>query len=206
MSAKSRAEHWGQVYTTKDDTAVSWFQDEPHLSLALIKATGLGPGAAVIDIGGGASRLVDRLLATGYSDVTVLDIAASALTKVATRLGEAAARASMIAADITTWTPPRRYAIWHDRAVFHFLTETADRAAYHAALLSGTQTGSAVIIATFAPDGPEKCSGLPVCRYGADALAAEFSDHFDLVEAATEPHRTPGGTIQSFQYVRLQRR
>jgi trans-aconitate methyltransferase len=157
----------------------------------------------VIDIGGGASRLADALLELGYSHITVLDIAAAALEKSQARLGPKAAQIAWLVADITQWQPPQTYALWHDRAVFHFLTEAADRAVYKRALLAGTQAGSHVVIASFAPDGPERCSGLPVRRYSPQSLQAELGADFRLENSRQDEHRTPGGNIQRFQFSRF---
>lgn len=198
-----RKQHWDSVYATKAETEVSWFQDNPGISLGLIAQAGLAREAAVIDIGGGASRLADALLELGYSHITVLDIAAAALEKSQARLGPKAAQIAWLVADITQWQPPQTYALWHDRAVFHFLTEAADRAAYKRALLAGTQAGSHVVIASFAPDGPERCSGLPVRRYSPQSLQAELGADFRLENSRQDEHRTPGGNIQRFQFSRF---
>lgn len=198
-----RKQHWDSVYATKAETEVSWFQDNPGISLGLIAQAGLAREAAVIDIGGGASRLADTLLELGYSHITVLDIAAAALEKSQARLGPKAAQIAWLVADITQWQPPQTYALWHDRAVFHFLTEAADRAAYKRALLAGTQAGSHVVIASFAPDGPERCSGLPVRRYSPQSLQAELGADFRLENSRQDEHRTPGGNIQRFQFSRF---
>lgn len=198
-----RKQHWDSVYATKAETEVSWFQDNPGISLGLIAQAGLAREAAVIDIGGGASRLADALLELGYSHITVLDIAAAALEKSQARLGPKAAQIAWLVADITQWQPPQTYALWHDRAVFHFLTEAADRAAYKRALLAGTQADSHVVIASFAPDGPERCSGLPVRRYSPQSLQAELGSDFRLENSRQDEHRTPGGNIQRFQFSRF---
>jgi len=199
-----RRAHWDRVYRDKADDTVSWFQARPRLSLDLIGAHAV-PAAAVIDIGGGASRLVDALLLEGYTDVTVLDLAASALEASIARLGPRSSRVHWITADITTWTPTRTYGVLHDRAVFHFLTEAADRAAYRRALDQGTRPGSLVVIATFAEDGPERCSGLPVRRYSPDSLAAELGPGYQLLGSAEEAHETPGGAVQAFQFSQFRR-
>jgi hypothetical protein len=200
-----RKQHWDSVYTTKAATEVSWFQDNPALSLDLIGENSASTSAPLIDIGGGASRLVDALLVRGYSDVTVLDIAESALAATRARLSDQAQEVNWIIADITRWQPARPYALWHDRAVFHFLTDAADRAAYRRALIAGTVSGSHIIIASFAPDGPERCSGLPVMRYAPETLQTELGAGFALQDARREEHRTPGGNIQRFQYSRFAR-
>lgn len=198
--------HWQGVYESKSETEVSWFQDSPTVSLALIAETGLPSDARMIDVGGGASRLVDQLVGQGWRSITVLDIAAAALEMARRRLGERAGLVDWVVADVTRWSPPGQFDLWHDRAVFHFLTDPADRAAYAAVMAAAVPGGGHAIIGTFAPDGPERCSGLPICRYGADGLAAEFAGHFDLADARTEDHLTPAGKVQRFQFCRLQRR
>lgn len=195
-----RKQHWDEVYVQKAEEAVSWFQSRPGISLDIIAVAGLRKSDAIIDVGGGASRLADGLLAEGYSDVTVLDIAAAALQKDRDRLGTNADKVRWIAADITAWKPPRRYRLWHDRAVFHFLTEAADRLAYRHALEAALRPGGTAIIASFAPDGPERCSGLLVQRYSPDTLAAELGPAFRLLERREEDHTTPAGKLQHFQY------
>ena len=193
-------QHWDEVYAQKAEDAVSWFQPRPEASLALIAAAGLKPDDPIVDIGGGTSRLVDHLLAAGHKDVTVLDVAAAALEKSRARLGKQAERVHWIVADITRWRPERRYRLWHDRAVFHFLTEAADRAAYRRALEAGLAPGGHAVISSFALDGPERCSGLPVQRYSPETLAAELGAGFNLLEQHQEEHRTPAGKLQRFQY------
>jgi len=193
-------QHWDEVYAQKAEDAVSWFQPRPETSLALIASAGLTQTDALIDVGGGASRLVDALLSEGFTDVTVLDIAAAALEKSRTRLGKDADRVRWIAADVTRWTPERRYRLWHDRAVFHFLTTPAERLAYRRALEAALEPGGTAIIASFALDGPERCSGLPVQRYAPETLAAELGPAFRLKGFRREEHRTPAGKIQRFQY------
>lgn len=198
-----RQAHWQGVYVTKGETSVSWYQDRPGTSLDLIQRWAR-PGARVIDVGGGASRLVDNLVDLGYS-VTVLDIAEAGLEKAKARLGEAAAKVSWAVADITQWRPPNSVDVWHDRAVFHFLTADDDRRAYAAAMAAALAPGGHAIIGTFALDGPERCSGLPVCRYDPRGLASQFADAFTLVEDTPEEHLTPGGNIQRFQFSVLRR-
>lgn len=206
VNGMDRQAHWQNVYETKAETEVSWYQDHPDSSLALIKGSGLGVTARIIDVGGGASRLVDDLLELGYASLTVLDIAQAALERTRRRLGERAARVEWLAADVTRWTPPCRFDLWHDRAVFHFLTDPADRAAYAAAMAAAIPAGGQTVIGTFAPDGPERCSGLPIRRYDAAGLASEFTAHFEPVDAMTEDHLTPAGKVQRFQFCRLRRR
>jgi hypothetical protein len=191
-------EHWDQVYTEKAPSEVSWFQSEPRASLAVLDRFAVPVSSPFIDIGGGASNLIDALLARGWADVTVVDIAAPALAAAKARLGEAAASVQWEVADITRWQPSRRYGVWHDRAVFHFLTEPAQQAAYRDALLSGTAPDALVIIATFAPDGPEKCSGLTVQRHDAASLAAALGSEFTLLDDWREEHLTPWGLAQKF--------
>ncbi|HYD42228.1 MAG TPA: class I SAM-dependent methyltransferase [Anaeromyxobacter sp.] len=197
--------HWERVYAEKAEQEVSWFQEVPATSLRLVAATGAGRDARIVDVGGGASRLVDALLADGYGRITVLDLAAPALDRARQRLGPRAASVSWIAADVTSWTPDGTYDVWHDRAVFHFLVRPEHRAAYRATLLRALGAGGHAIVATFAADGPERCSGLPVARYDPDALAAELGPELRLVESLREEHRTPGGKVQRFQYSRFVR-
>ncbi|WP_300299993.1 trans-aconitate 2-methyltransferase [Ferrovibrio sp.] len=202
---ESRQQHWQEVYSTKDEAEVSWFQDRPQTSLDLIAQTGLSPDASLIDIGGGASRLVDALLDAGWRDIAVLDIAGAALARAQARLGPRGASVDWIVADITTWQPRRRYDLWHDRAVFHFLTTAADRVAYKAALRAAVAPGGHVVIGSFAPDGPERCSGLPVQRYSPESLQAELGGDFLLQQALQEDHQTPAGRVQHFQFSRFRR-
>ncbi|PDT03445.1 SAM-dependent methyltransferase [Rhizobium chutanense] len=202
----AKREHWDEVYRTKAADSVSWYQPTPEPSLKALDALHLPAEASLIDVGGGASSLVDRLIERGWSDLTVLDIAAPALDVAKARLGYDAIRVAWVVADVTIWRPWRYYDVWHDRAVFHFLTEPEQRLDYRHALEAGTAAGGVVIIATFAPDGPERCSGLPVQRYDAAALAAEFSPAFMLERDWREEHTTPGGGRQSFQWCVLHRR
>jgi 2-polyprenyl-3-methyl-5-hydroxy-6-metoxy-1,4-benzoquinol methylase len=199
-----RHAHWQNVYATKAVTEVSWFQQRPELSLELIARAGVAPGTRIIDVGGGASQLVDILVEQGYQ-VTVLDIAEAALEKARARMGDKAVGVHWVAADVTAWRPMHRYDLWHDRAVFHFLTDEADRRSYAEAMAESVWPGGAAIVASFAPDGPERCSGLPICRYDAPALAREFSPAFELLESRREAHVTPAGKTQNFQYCLLRR-
>lgn len=200
-----RQAHWQEVYENKAETEVSWYQDRPSASLALIRGTGLGSDTRLIDVGGGASRLVDHLLDDGWTKITILDIAAAALERTRNRLGERATQVEWLVADVTGWTPPARFDLWHDRAVFHFLTDPTDRVAYAAAMAAAVPKGGQAIVGTFALDGPERCSGLPIRRYDGDSLAAEFSRYFEPVAAMAEDHLTPAGKVQSFQFCRLRR-
>jgi len=205
METKSRQSHWENVYTTKGETEVSWFQENPAPSLALIAEIGAAPTSTIIDIGGGASRLVDHLIEQGFHDVTVLDLSAAALKAAKARLGERASVAHWLVADATTWEPSRSYDVWHDRAAFHFLTEAGDRDAYLARLKQALKIGGHAIIATFALDGPEKCSGLPVERYDAARLAQTLGSGFELLHSQRNEHATPWGVQQRFQFSVFQR-
>ena len=201
-----RSAHWDKVYATKGEAEVSWFQDSPAISLEMIRAAGADHGAAIIDIGGGASRLVDALLQDGYRKLAVLDLSTNALDAAKRRLGGAASTVDWIVADVTAWRPAKAYDVWHDRAAFHFLTDPRDRAAYVERLRSAVALRGHVIIATFAPDGPEKCSGLPVQRHDSASLAAELGPEFELVETRSEMHHTPWNATQAFQFSRFRRR
>ena len=206
MNDLSRQAHWENVYATRGEREVSWFQERPALSLELIRAAGATPASSVIDVGGGASRLVDALLADGFAAVTVLDISAAALAASRGRVGSGATKVTWIVADITTWEPAQAYDLWHDRAVLHFLTNEADRAAYVMRLMQALRLGGHAIIGTFALDGPERCSGLPVVRYDASRLANLLGPQFDLVESRTQDHATPMGGTQRFQFSLFRRR
>jgi len=196
-----RKQHWEQVYTAKPSDSVSWFQEHAYISLRLIHNTGLGKDAAIIDIGGGASKLVDDLEAEGYTDLTVLDLSSIAIAVAKQRLGRHADAIHWMVGDITRAEfPIHRFDIWHDRAVFHFLTDPSDRHAYVERVMKAVKLGGHVIVATFAEDGPDKCSGLPVMRYNPEALHDEFGDSFLLVEHQKEAHHTPSGALQQFVY------
>jgi SAM-dependent methyltransferase len=198
-------DHWDRVYGSKRETEMSWYQSTPGLSLALVREFASGTGASVIDIGGGASSLTRELLRAGYRDLTVLDISAAALDRAKANIGADAARIGWIAADIAVWKPARQWQVWHDRAVFHFLTAPAAQDAYIAALKAALPAGAIAIISGFAPDGPEKCSGLPVVRYDAAALSARIGGDFELLKEMREAHETPGGAVQNFYYAVLRR-
>jgi trans-aconitate methyltransferase len=191
MQGDGRKAHWETVYATKAEDEVSWFQADPAPSLEAIALAGAHRGSAIIDIGGGASRLVDHLVAAGFQDVTVLDLSGAALDAARARLGAQADNVSWIVADVTTWEPPRTYDVWHDRAAFHFLTEPQERAAYVARLTRALWIGGHAVIATFAPDGPERCSGLPVMRYDAASLGQALGPAFVLVDTRRHEHATP---------------
>lgn len=198
--ASERHDHWNNVYASKGEAEVSWYQEMPAVSLELLDLAGADPRSAVIDIGGGLSRLADELLARGYRDVSVLDISGTALAAARARLGEAGDAISWIEADIVSWSPDRQYDVWHDRAAFHFLIQPADQAAYAERLRSALRPGGHAIIGTFAPDGPEKCSGLPVARHDAQSLSAILGPAFSLVHTRRHAHVTPAGATQNFQF------
>jgi SAM-dependent methyltransferase len=206
MNNTDRQAHWQNVYATKAEKEVSWFQENPAPSLDLIAATGIRGDADIIDVGGGASRLVDGLLERGFHRLAVLDLSANALAEAKKRLGRRADAIDWIAADVTSWEPSSTYDLWHDRAAFHFLTEAADREAYVVRLKKAVRAGGNVIIATFAPDGPERCSGLPIVRYDPEAVACALGPEFDLIESRRHDHVTPGGNTQRFQFSRFRRR
>jgi SAM-dependent methyltransferase len=198
-------EHWNQIYQTRAPDDVSWFQTRPTVSLRLIEATGVAKNDPILDAGGGASVLVDCLLDAGFTRVAVLDIAAAALQHARQRLGARADRVEWFEADVTEFQPPHRFRLWHDRAVFHFLTDPEDRRKYVQTLERSLTPGGHVILATFALDGPPQCSGLPVRRYDAPAICAELGPGFRLVEQVDETHVTPWGTGQKFSYFRWAR-
>ena len=202
-STDQRARHWENVYEGSNPDAVSWYQPEPVASLELLDVLGVAPESGVLDIGGGASVLVDRLLARGFTDLTILDISNAALRASRQRVGNDA-RVTWIAEDLLSWEPTRLYDLWHDRAVFHFLSgQEVD--GYRNVLRRAVAPGGSVIMATFAPDGPERCSGLPVTRYSADELGAVLGSGFQVVEHRREVHSTPTGTVQPFTWVAARR-
>lgn len=198
---ENKKTHWETVYETKPADSVSWFQPHAEKSLEMIHSTGQNKHAALIDVGGGASTLVDDLLNLGYDHLSVLDLSAAALKVAQDRLGPKSGLVNWLVGDIThVPLPANAYDIWHDRAVFHFLTEEADRRAYVAQIMRSVRPNGHIIIATFAEDGPEKCSGLPVMRYSPEALHHEFGSGFQLVGKDKETHQTPFGTAQQFIY------
>ena len=205
MIVPERKEHWTRVYAEKSPDAVSWYQAETEPSLRALDRFGAGPSSSLIDVGGGASNLVDALLDRGWTDITVLDIAATALEAAKARLGANGDKVHWQVADITDWRPERKYDVWHDRAVFHFLTQPEQRQAYREALAEGLADGGLLIIATFALDGPERCSGLPVQRYSPETLTSELGNRFELIEAWPEEHVTPWGSAQSFNWCAFRR-
>ncbi|SMX25282.1 class I SAM-dependent methyltransferase [Boseongicola aestuarii] len=198
--AEERVSHWDEVYGEKDDTQLSWHQDDPSTSIELCDVAGVDSDSSVIDIGGGTSRFAERLIKRGLADISVLDVSEAALDRSRRQLGPVSEQIQWIAADVTKWRPERCYDIWHDRAVFHFLVDAHERMAYRDRLYRCLQPGSHAIIATFALDGPKKCSGLPVVRYDPERLNEVLGDRFTLVADRREKHSTPWGSTQSFQF------
>jgi 2-polyprenyl-3-methyl-5-hydroxy-6-metoxy-1,4-benzoquinol methylase len=205
MSSIERQAHWQNVYQTKGERDVSWFQESPAISLDLIQATGVSADASIIDIGGGTSRLVDALVAEGFRSVSVLDLSEKALATSKDRVGAEAENVNWIVEDVTKWQPTQTYDVWHDRAAFHFLTDPGERMAYALRVREAVRPGGHVIVGTFALDGPERCSGLPVTRHDAASLGAILGPSFELMENRRHDHRTPGGATQRFQFSRFER-
>ncbi len=201
----SSSRHWSGVYRVKPIEEVSWFEQTATASLAALTRAGLPRTASLIDVGAGASPLVDDLLALGWADLTVMDLSAEALATARGRLGERASRVTWVVGDVTRWRPEGAYDVWHDRAVFHFMATPQARAAYKAAALAALSPHGVLIVATFSPDGPVQCSGLPVVRYGVGDLEREFAPEFVLIDATTEDHRTPNGTVQPFTWATFRR-
>lgn len=198
------AAYWDDVYAG-GDASRSWFQPRPAMSLALLDAAGVTAAGSLIDVGGGASMLADALLARGFQDVTVLDVSTAGMRYAQRRLGARAGRVQWLVADVLAWEPPRRYRVWHDRAVFHFLTDPADQRRYLRVLEAATQPGAVAVFGLFAPEGPRHCSGLPVARYSAAALAAQLGNGWTLVRADREDHTTPDEAIQPFTWAALRK-
>jgi 2-polyprenyl-3-methyl-5-hydroxy-6-metoxy-1,4-benzoquinol methylase len=199
------AEHWDDIYAVRAVDELSWFQRDPALSFRLVNTTAPDHSGAIVDVGCGASLLVDRLLADGYRDVTLVDVSARALETVRARLGARAEGVTFACTDVTEWTPAREYDVWHDRAVFHFLTEPDDRARYVFRAATVVRTHGSLILATFAADGPTHCSGLPVRRHTADDLARRFAGAFVLQDTWREEHVTPSGVVQPFTWAAFRR-
>jgi len=207
LDMNSNHDHWQAVHQNKGEQQTSWFR--PHLdeSLRLIDGCAIDKSSPIIDVGGGRSTLVDDLLDRGYTDLSVLDVSSAALAQAKQRLGERGNQVQWLAADIADADlPASHYGLWHDRALFHFLTEPSDRSGYIALAGRCLRPGGYLLLATFAADGPEKCSGLPICRYRADELSELFSENFDRVSDSRELHPTPFGTEQSFTYLLLRRK
>lgn len=203
MKAK---DYWEKIYQEKNPTTdVSWYQERPVMSLELIRSAGLAKEQSLIDVGGGASSLAECLLDSGFSDLTVLDISAIALGYAQARLGNKAREITWLEADITRFKPSRSFQLWHDRAVFHFLTAPSERRAYTEALRTGLALGGHLILATFAKDGPPQCSGLPVTRYDAASLRAELGPGFELIDQRHETHFTPWKSDQRFHWFLLKK-
>jgi SAM-dependent methyltransferase len=200
----TKRDHW-QTSWGSDPSQKSWVQERPDLSLEMIRRCDLPKNAALLDMGGGASTLVDFLLADGFSNITVADISKTALQLAQNRLGKLADKANWVVADACNWQPPHKFDLWHDRAVFHFLTEAADRKAYKQRLYEFVPKGGFLVMATFAIGGPEKCSGLDIVQYDAQSLTNEVGEGFNLLDSQNETHTTPGGAAQNFQYVRMVR-
>lgn len=196
----NRKSHWESIYAKTIPTEVGWYQVEPAVSLELIASTGVGHADKIIDVGGGASVLVDKLLCQGFQDLTVLDVSSKALDYAKERLGSEAEAVKWIEADVTKFDLPEKYDLWHDRAVFHFLTEENDRKKYVQNMEEALNPGGHVIIAAFSIDGPLKCSGLNVERYSPEKMKNELGDSFELVKVTKEGHVTPGGKEQKYTY------
>jgi 2-polyprenyl-3-methyl-5-hydroxy-6-metoxy-1,4-benzoquinol methylase len=200
ISSGQRAAHWDAAYETRGTTGVSWFQPTATTSIQLIERTGIAQGAAIIDIGGGASLLADALLDRGFTDVSVLDVSKAALAEVRQRL-DSNASVSLLQEDLLSWSPERQYDLWHDRAVFHFLVAPSDRDTYLRTLRSALRPNGFIVLATFASDGPEYCSGLPVCRYSSADLAEVLGSTFQVIETFRDQHVTPAGVEQPFTWL-----
>ena len=205
MAANSTASHWDDAYAAGETTR-SWFQQHPGMSLRMFDAAGVQADASVIDVGGGASPLAGALLERGFGDVTVLDISAAGMACARQRLGARAEQVRWLVADVRTWVPERRYAVWHDRAVFHFLISAEDRVQYLGVLEHATEPDGVAVFGCFAPDGPQQCSGLPVARYSTQDLAGELGSRWTLIAQDREEHRTPAGATQPFTWAALVKR
>ncbi len=199
----SRKSHWDKVYRNRDETEVSWFQNRPDVSLRLIDAASLDPDARIVDVGGGTSRLVDCLLDRGYRRLGVLDVSPFALELAQARLGPLANQVEWFATELTEFRSPHTWDLWHDRAVLHFLTAEGERDAYREVLLRSLAPSAQVVISTFGPQGPQKCSGLDVRRYDAAMLGKTLGDEFELLEEELKEHVTPGGSAQQFLFCRF---
>lgn len=202
-SGANPARHWDDAYAQGAGTR-SWFQRHPAMSLRMLAAAGVSAGDSVLDVGGGASPLAGTLLHRGFADVTVLDISAVGIGQARERLGPEAGRVRWLTVDVLSWQPDRRYGVWHDRAVFHFLTAAQDQHRYLHTLGSATAADAAAVLGCFAPDGPPYCSGLPVDRYSPDQLARQLGD-WTLIASGREEHVTPAGTIQPFTWAAFRR-
>ena len=198
--SESKKAHWQRVYGEKEPTAVSWYQPVPQKSLQFIRSARIARDEAILDAGGGASTLVDHLVDEGYTDISVLDISGKALEKSRARLGARAGAITWIESNVTEFEPSRQFALWHDRAVFHFLTESVDRDKYIEVVCRALQPNGHLVLATFGPQGPERCSGLDIQRYGVEELQNLFGSRFDLCSHELDEHATPTGSKQQFLY------
>lgn len=205
MGSRSDQAHWDSVYAAKGEAEVSWFQETPTPSLELLDLVGARPFSAIIDIGGGESRLVDSLLDRGFENITVLDLSAKALAATRARLGDKGKKVKWIVEDATEWRPSEAYDVWHDRAAFHFLIRQSEQASYIQRLEAALRRGGHAIIGTFALDGPDKCSGLPVARHSAESIGALLGADFALIDSRRHEHKTPWGAIQRFQFSTFRR-
>lgn len=201
----NRRDHWENVYAGRQSHELSWYQSDPTLSLELVQATQVGNDARLLDVGGGTSLLIDRLIERGYTRLGVLDISGTALRASQDRLGDAARTVEWLESDVLSFQPSHPWDLWHDRAVFHFLVDPADRRRYGESLCRSVPEGGHLIIATFGPDGPPQCSGLDTLRCSGDDIAAEIGPGVRLIEERLEDHTTPSGLIQQFVYARLLR-
>lgn len=203
MNEGALVEHWDRIYRQRGPSEVSWYQREPQVSLALLDGLGVTPDQAVVDVGGGASTLAACLLDRGFREVTVIDLSDVALAEARDAMGERAGGVHWLQQDVLTWRPERRCGMWHDRAVFHFLVEEERRRAYLATVRAALADGGAVVMGTFAADGPDHCSGLPVWRYGPEDLGEAFGPDFRVVDVRREEHHTPGGGLQPFTWIAM---
>ncbi|MGE8944513.1 class I SAM-dependent methyltransferase [Leptospira interrogans] len=206
MDSDHHQDHWQRTYQTKSEHKLSWHQELPEPSFTLVTTIAASLSSPIIDIGGGTSHLVDHLVQRGYGSVTVLDLSSVALAQAQARLGEKSKFVEWIATDITAWAPPRLYEVWHDRATFHFMVSEADCSAYLARMKQVLAPGGHAIIGTFALDGPERCSGLPVMRYDPAGLASTLGREFVPVSSQSYRHQTPSGGVQAFQFSVFKRR
>jgi SAM-dependent methyltransferase len=204
MSTQDPA-HWEAMYRERPPTAVSWYQREASISIEMLERLGVGPDDRIVDVGGGASVLVDHLLDAGFRRITVLDISARALAESRRRLGDRGGAVEWVCQDLLTWRPDERYDVWHDRALFHFMVAESDRDGYLATLRAALAPGGAAVVGTFAADGPERCSGLGVERYDPSRLAAAFGPDLEVLATGREVHRTPAGADQAFTWLGMRR-
>ncbi|WP_224482894.1 class I SAM-dependent methyltransferase [Robertkochia aurantiaca] len=203
MKPNERKEHWEEVFQTKDTTRVSWYEALPEKSMALIENTGIAKNASILDVGGGDSRLVDHLINKGYTDITLLDISETALKRVRERLGD---KITYLRADSSEFTTEKRFMVWHDRASFHFLTDDDAITAYRDGATAHILPGGYLILGTFGVNGPEKCSGLTIRRYGPEQLFSLFQENFSPLSEEVVKHQTPSGSLQEFTFVVMKRK